>query len=73
MAGHKYVNDLYSLTLKFKQGGKYTLTVKQGHHVFTILSTDASHDTTHRIIYAHNDEPYDPPHVSQHHGLPAFE
>jgi hypothetical protein len=67
MAGHKYVNDLYSLTLKFKQGGKYALTVKQGHHIFTILPT------THRIIYAHNDEPYDPPHVPQAYGLPEFE
>jgi hypothetical protein len=61
MAGHQYINNLYAPVLKFKQGGKCTLTVKQGHHILRLLPTDATQSTKHRIIYLHNDEPYDPP------------
>ena len=61
MAGHQYINDLYSPVLKFKGGGKCTLSVQQGHHILRIIPTDATKTTQHRTIYLHNDEPYDPP------------
>jgi hypothetical protein len=61
MAGHQYINDLYSPVLKFKGGGKCTLSVQQGHHILRIIPTDATQTTQYRTIYLHNDEPYDPP------------
>jgi hypothetical protein len=61
MAGHQYINDLYSPVLKFKGGGKCTLSVQQGHHILRIIPTDATKTKQHHTIYLHNDEPYDPP------------
>jgi hypothetical protein len=61
MAGHQYISDLYTPVLKFKGGGKSTLSVQQGHHILRLMPIDALKPTQHRTIYLHNDEPYDPP------------
>jgi hypothetical protein len=61
MAGHQYVNDLYAPVLKFKGGGKITLSVQQGHHILRLIPTHALQPTQHRTIYLHKDETYDPP------------
>ncbi len=61
LAGHQYINDLYTPKLKLKNAGTYTMSVVKGHHILKILPTDALTETTHRKIYLHNDHPYDPP------------
>jgi hypothetical protein len=61
LAGHKYISDLYQPKLKFKEGGQRTLSVTKGHLVFSVLPVSATQDTSHRTIYLHNNEPYDPP------------
>jgi transposase InsO family protein len=60
MAGHRYINDLYTPKLKLKDAGAYTMSVVKGHHILKILPTDATIETPHRKIYLHNDHPYDP-------------
>ncbi len=37
LAGHKFISDLRQPKLKFQGGGQYTMSVIQGHNVFTIL------------------------------------
>jgi hypothetical protein len=61
MAGHQYVSHLSKPKLKFKGGGLYTMSVTRGHKLITILPIRADSETTHRQIYLHNNEPYDPP------------
>jgi hypothetical protein len=61
MAGHKYVSHLSKPKLKFEGGGQYTMSVTKGHKIIRILPTPANQETTHRTIYFHRDEPYDPP------------
>jgi hypothetical protein len=59
-AGHKYVSDLRKPKLKLQRGVQYTMTVVKGHMVLSILPTNATQEKTHRQIYLHQDEPYDP-------------
>ncbi len=61
MAGHQYMSHLSKPKLKFKGGGSYTMSVTRGHKLITILPIRANSETTHRQIYLHNNEPYDPP------------
>jgi hypothetical protein len=61
MAGHKFHSDLHKPKLKFKGGGQYTLAVTKGHNLLSILPIHATKDSTHRAIYLHLDQPYDPP------------
>ncbi len=37
------------------------MTVKRGHHIIKLLPIQADKETTHRQLYLHNPEPYDPP------------
>jgi hypothetical protein len=61
LAGHKYVSDLKEPKLKFKGAEQYTMSVTKGHMMLSILPVETTKDTTHRRIYLHNNEPYDPP------------
>jgi hypothetical protein len=61
MAGHKFQSDLHKPKLKFKGGGQYTLAVTKGHNLLCILPINATKESTHRAIYLHLDQPYDPP------------
>jgi hypothetical protein len=61
MAGHQYVSHLSKPKLKFKGGDSYTMSVTRGHKLITILPIRADSESTHRQIYLHNNEPYDPP------------
>ena len=61
MAGHKYVSHLSQPKLKFKGGGSYTMSVTRGHMLISVLPTHANKETTHRTVYLHENEPYDPP------------
>jgi hypothetical protein len=61
LAGHKYISHLSQPKLRFKGGGTYTMSVTKGHMLISVLPTHADKETTHRQIYMHEDEPYDPP------------
>ncbi len=61
MAGHAYISDLYKPKLKFKGGGQYTMEVKKGHLIIQMLPFSPHKKTTHRTIYIHDNQPYDPP------------
>jgi hypothetical protein len=61
LAEHKYVSHLSQPKLRFKGGGAYTMSVTKGHMLMSVLPTHADKETTHRQVYLHNDEPYDPP------------
>ena len=61
LAQHTYVSHLSRPKLRFKGGGTYTMSVTKGHMLISVLPTHAERETTHRRIYVHNDEPYDPP------------
>ena len=37
------------------------MSVTKGHMLMSVLPTHANKETTHRQVYLHNDEPYDPP------------
>ncbi len=49
LAGHKFISDLRQPKLKFQGGGQYTMSVIQGHNVFTILPITANEDTAHYL------------------------
>jgi hypothetical protein len=61
MAGHTYVSHLSKPKLRLKGGGTYTMSVTRGHKLITVMPTNAEEDTTHRTVYLHSNEPYDPP------------
>jgi hypothetical protein len=61
LAGHKYISHLSQPKLRFKGGGTYTMSVTKGHMLISVLPTHADKETTHRKVYMHEDEPYDPP------------
>ena len=37
------------------------MSVTKGHMLISVLPTHAEKETTHRKVYMHEDEPYDPP------------
>jgi hypothetical protein len=61
LAGHKYISHLSQPKLRFKGGGTYTMSVTKGHMLISVLPTYADKETTHRQVFMHEDEPYDPP------------
>ena len=61
IAGHRYACNLQKPTLTFSKGGKYTMSVKQGHHIIRITPIDAYKPTPHKDILIHERHPYDPP------------
>ncbi len=61
LAGHKYINHLSQPKLRLKGGGTYTMSVTRGHMLISVLPTYADKETTHRQVYMHEDEPYNPP------------
>ncbi len=61
MAGHTYVSHLSKPKLRLKGGGTYTMSVTRGHKLITVMPTHAEEETTHRTVYLHSNEPYDPP------------
>jgi hypothetical protein len=61
IAGHRYTCNLEKPTLTFYKGGKYTMNVKQRHHIIRITPMNAYKPTPHKEILIHERHPYDPP------------
>ena len=62
-AGHQYVSSLESPKLHFRDGGSYTMNVKNGHKLLRLqpISSTAANSMNYRTITAQLSTPYDPP------------
>ena len=62
-AGHQYISSLESPKLHFRDGGSYTMNVKNGHKLLRLqpISSTTAESMNYRTITAQLSTPYDPP------------